>query len=141
MGDVMHVARSAGPTDYVLATGADYRLHGGALAQLMLRSGFAAAGWNYDAMIAKLRRGEYAAIISDDTQLEPRAYADAFCSLHILQETVEPFDLAFAFRSDFANDAMRQAVSSVLLDMQEDKSLEVRPHIATAPATPVVPPN
>ena len=39
------------------------------------------AGWDYDRMVAKLRRGQYAAVISDDTQLEPRARADDSCSL------------------------------------------------------------
>eukprot|EP00892_Ulva_mutabilis_P009348 jgi/Ulvmu1/6786/UM030_0124.1 len=41
--------------------------------------------YNYESMITKLQRGEYKAVIADDTQLLPRAYLDPACSLHILQ--------------------------------------------------------
>ena len=86
-----------------------------------------AAGWDYDAMIAKLRAGVYAAVISDDMQLLPRAYADDTCSLHLLKETIEPFDLALAFSKSFPSDAFREDVSGALLDMQEDGTISVRP--------------
>eukprot|EP00892_Ulva_mutabilis_P006137 jgi/Ulvmu1/3896/UM018_0117.1 len=76
-------------------------------------------GWDYDVMISKLRRGDYAAVISDDTQLISRAYSDDACSLHILGDTIEPFDLAIAFNRNFPSDAFRFAVSSTLLDLQE----------------------
>ena len=52
-------------------------------------------------MIRKLKAGTYAAVISDDTQLIPRARLDDSCSLHILPDPIEPYDLAFAFRSGF----------------------------------------
>lgn len=48
-------------------------------------------------MVERLKSKTYAAVISDDTQLISRAYNDQSCSLHILSESVEPFDLAFAF--------------------------------------------
>eukprot|EP00892_Ulva_mutabilis_P009355 jgi/Ulvmu1/6792/UM030_0130.1 len=80
-------------------------------------------GWEYDVMISKLRRGDYAAVISDDTQLISRAYADESCSLHILGDMIEPFDLAVAFGRGFTDDFFRRAVSSTLLDMQEDGTL------------------
>eukprot|EP00892_Ulva_mutabilis_P009349 jgi/Ulvmu1/6787/UM030_0125.1 len=41
----------------------------------------------------------------------------------MLQDQVEPFDLAFAFRRGFANTTLRAAVSSAVLEMQEDGSL------------------
>lgn len=78
-------------------------------------------------MIAKLRAGLYAAVISDDTQLLPRAYADDTCSLHLLKESIEPFDLALAFSKSFPSDAFREDVSGALLDMQEDGTISVRP--------------
>eukprot|EP00892_Ulva_mutabilis_P009350 jgi/Ulvmu1/6788/UM030_0126.1 len=80
-------------------------------------------GWDYGTMVAKLKEGRYAAIISDDTQLKPRAYADSSCSLHLLPVEVEPFDLAFAFRRGFPNDTLREDVSNALLAMQEDSTL------------------
>ena len=70
--------------------------------------------------------GEYAAYITDDTALVPRAYADDSCSLHILDQEVERYDFALAFRRGFPSDDLRTAVSGVLLDMQEDGTLEVR---------------
>lgn len=48
-------------------------------------------------MIERLKNKVYTAVISDDTQLITRAYSDDSCSLHILSESVEPFDLAFAY--------------------------------------------
>ena len=77
-------------------------------------------------MIEKLLKGDYAAVISDDTQLISRAYADETCSLHILGDMIEPFDLAFAFRRGFPSDGFRRAVSSALLDLQEGGVLSVR---------------
>lgn len=56
-----------------------------------------AAGWDYDRMIELLKKKIYTAVISDDTQLISRAYSDPTCSLHILSDSIEPFDLALAF--------------------------------------------
>ena len=61
-------------------------------------------------MIEKLLKGEYTAVVSDDTQLLGYAYADDSCSLHILGDMIEPFDLAFAFRRGFPSDAFRRRV-------------------------------
>ena len=77
--------------------------------------------------MAKLKAGEYAAFISGDSQLVPRAYADDSCSLHILDEHVANFDTAVAFRRGFPSDAFREAVSGVLLEMQQNETLAVRP--------------
>jgi hypothetical protein len=55
------------------------------------------SGWDYDVMVERLKAKVYAAVISDDTQLINRAYSDQSCSLHILAESIEPFDLAIAF--------------------------------------------
>jgi hypothetical protein len=55
------------------------------------------AGWDYDVMIERLKAKVYTAVISDDTQLITRAYNDESCSLHLLSDSIEPFDLAFAF--------------------------------------------
>ena len=77
-------------------------------------------------MIEKLLKGEYTAVVSDDTQLLGYAYADDSCSLHILGDMIEPFDLAVAFRRGFPSDAFRAAVSSALLDLQESGVLTVR---------------
>jgi len=62
-------------------------------------------------MIEKLLKGEYTAVVSDDTQLLGYAYADD------LGDMIEPFDLAVAFR---------RAVSGALLDLQEGGVLTVR---------------
>ena len=85
-------------------------------------------------MISKLLKGEYAAVISDDTQLIGRAFADQTCSLHILGDMIEPFDLAVAFRRGFPSDAFRAAVSSALLDLQESGVLTVRSPLCCAAA-------
>lgn len=66
-------------------------------------------------------------MISGETQLLPRAYKDTTCSLHLLQEEIEPYDLAVAFSKSFSSDSFRDAVSRSLLDMQEDGTLTVRP--------------
>jgi Ligand-gated ion channel/Bacterial extracellular solute-binding proteins, family 3 len=90
-------------------------------------SGTLRAGWDYDKMIRKLRAGQYAAVISDDTQLEPRARADATCSLHVLDPKIEPFDLAIAFRRDFPHPKLMSALNNALLRLQESGTLAVRP--------------
>lgn len=78
-------------------------------------------------MIRKLKAGTYAAVISDDTQLIPRARLDDSCSLHILPDPIEPYDLAFAFRSGFPLPALRTQISNTLLKLGEEGVLAVRP--------------
>ena len=77
-------------------------------------------------MIKKLRAGQYAAVISDDTQLEPRARADDSCALHILPDKIEPFDLAIAFRKDFPHPRLVTAMNNALLRLQESGTLTAR---------------
>jgi hypothetical protein len=84
------------------------------------------ADWDYDRMIRKLRAGDYAAVISDDTQLTERAYNDRSCSLHLLKDPIEPFDLALAFAADFGLPQLRQAINSAILHLQESGELDVR---------------
>jgi ABC-type amino acid transport substrate-binding protein len=84
-----------------------------------------ATDWAYDVMIQKLKSRHYMAVISDDTQLIARAYSDDSCSLHILADKIEPFDLAFAFRKGFPRLDLMLAVSSALLKLQEDGTLAV----------------
>ena len=85
-------------------------------------------GWDYDMMIKKLRAGQYAAVISDDTQLEPRARADDSCALRILTDKIEPFDLAIAFRKNFPYPELVRALNNALLKLQETGQLAVRLH-------------
>jgi ABC-type amino acid transport substrate-binding protein len=77
-------------------------------------------------MVDKLKSGRYAAMISDDTQLHPRAHEDDTCALHILPDKLEPFDLAFAFRNGFPYQRLKMAISNSLLELQEAGKLSVR---------------
>lgn len=77
-------------------------------------------------MIKKLRAKQYTAVISDDTQLEPRARSDDSCSLHILNDKIEPFDLAIAYRQGFPFPSLISALNNALLRLQESGTLTVR---------------
>lgn len=91
-----------------------------------LQSKYGAVGWDYDAIIAKLKAGEYAAFISGDTQLIPRAYEDDSCMLHALPEPVEDFDTAIAFSRTFPSPELRSNISALILQMQDNGMLTVR---------------
>lgn len=79
-------------------------------------------------MIEKLVNGTFAAVIADNTILVPEAKREASCSLHILEDEIEPFDLALGFRRTFEHDALREAIDDELLLMLEDGTLQVRHH-------------
>eukprot|EP00892_Ulva_mutabilis_P009353 jgi/Ulvmu1/6790/UM030_0128.1 len=81
-------------------------------------------GQDYPRIMDRLKAGEFAAFISGDTQLLPRAYADQSCTLHVLAESVAEFDHVFAFRRGFPSDPFITEVNRVLLDMQENRALE-----------------
>lgn len=83
------------------------------------------ADWDYEQMIRRLKQGQYAAIISDDVQLIPRAHQDKSCALHILDEQIEPFDLAIAYRKGFPFPRLQAEISNSLLRLQEAGTLEV----------------
>jgi hypothetical protein len=80
-------------------------------------------GWDYEAMVRKLKAGVYTAIISDDIQLVPRSHQDESCALHILDDYIEPFDLAFAYRKGFPYGRLQTEVSNSLLRLSEAGSL------------------
>jgi hypothetical protein len=73
-----------------------------------------------------LRSGEYAAVISDMTQLISRVNRDTSCTLHVLPGVIEPFDIAFAFSKDFPYLRMENAIDSALLLLQENNILSAR---------------
>lgn len=86
------------------------------------------AGRDYAAMISGMKAGRYAAVISDATQVVPRADADPSCSLHVLDEPLGKFDLSLAFRTGFSRDhpGLIDDVSSALLHLGEAECLKVR---------------
>ena len=66
-------------------------------------------------MIGALRNGAVKAIIADDTQLLARASNDTSCRLYILDQRLQPFDIAFAFANDFSELSLIADVSKVLI--------------------------
>ena len=89
-------------------------------------------------MISGMKAGRYAAVISDATQVVPRADADPTCSLHVLDEELGKFDLSLAFRKGFSTDypGLVDDISSALLHLGEAECLRVRssavPHLLLA---------
>ena len=86
----------------------------------------ARAEWDYQTQIARLRNGTLAAVIADDTILVPEANTAPDCALHVLNDLIEPYDLALGFRRTFDNDAFRDAVDLELLRLLESGRLAVR---------------
>jgi ABC-type amino acid transport substrate-binding protein len=78
-------------------------------------------------MIEKVRRGELTAVIADDTILIPEANQAPDCALHVLAESIEPYDLSLGFRRTFGRPAFREAVDEELLLLLESGTLNVRP--------------
>jgi hypothetical protein len=74
-------------------------------------------------MIRKLKTGVYAAIISDDVQLVPRAHQEDDCALHILEDYIEPFDMAIAYRKGFPYGRLQKEMSNSLLRLSESGKL------------------
>lgn len=84
-------------------------------------------------MLAKLVNGTYQAVITDSQQLIPAANKDQTCSLNLLPGIIEPFDLAFAFSKNFPYPVLKAAVDEVLIDLQENGVMSVRPLLSRSP--------
>ena len=88
----------------------------------------ALSGWDYKAAIAAMKAGAVAAVIADDTILLPEANTAADCELHVVQEQIEEYDLALAFRRTFDEPALLDSINLELLYLLQNGSLEVRMH-------------
>ena len=73
-----------------------------------------------------MKAGAVAAVIADDTILLPEANTAANCELHIVQEQIEEYDLALAFRRTFDEPALLDSINLQLLYLLQNGSLEVR---------------
>lgn len=83
------------------------------------------AGWDYQAAIQAARDGLVAAVVADDTILVPEANKAADCELHIVQEDIEEYDLALAFRRTFNDTLLIDSVNLALLYLLQNGTLEV----------------
>lgn len=83
----------------------------------------ASEGRDYQSMIQGLRSGKYRALISDNTQLEVLAAQDPTCSLRTLDDLIEPFETAFAFRAGFPYLHISGAIDAAMLILREDGTL------------------
>ena len=72
---------------------------------------------NYAEMIRKMKLNVYRAIVADETQIDVFLAQDTSCSLRKLDETIEPFETAIAWRSGspFAEDFRAMNTEIVLL--------------------------
>ena len=79
-------------------------------------------------MVAKLKAGAVDAVVSDATQLVPRAYMDPSCSVHVLEDDLGTFNIGFAFRKRFSRDhpGFVRLVSEQLVVLSEEGILVVR---------------
>lgn len=80
-------------------------------------------------MIERVRNGTSFAVIGDDNILVPAAQRDRDCALHILDDEVEQFDLALAYKRTFNDSAFMRAVDVQISRMAEQGVLEVWPRI------------
>lgn len=81
--------------------------------------------------------GKFQAVIYDAISLSSITNKDSTCTLHLLdlELDLEPFDIAFAFASDFRYQDFQLAVDSALIQLQEDGTLTVRcMHVETVAA-------
>lgn len=79
-------------------------------------------------MVQRLKAGEYAAVVADNSRLQLFAQQDESCSLHTLQEDLGEFDVAFAFheRVSQATPGFVDEVSERLLQLHEEGVTKVR---------------
>jgi ABC-type amino acid transport substrate-binding protein len=73
---------------------------------------------DYAAMVRKLKDGVYSAIIVDNTELAVLLADDVSCSLRQLDETIEPFETAIAWRNGFPTTKMIDDVNIAITTLR-----------------------